>query len=451
MSKSVVPAAAVAHAKRLVQNKKFAKQHEAQQPAQDEPRAADHKDEAANVVHQDAQPQSLSMSDATLGGFSFSGALADAASSAASLTVATSAQEDGGYSDDDSDGSGTILLVGAVALVGAGIAVLASGGGGGKSNEAAPVFTSADSATVAENAAATTVVYKAVATDADGDPITYTLGGTDAGAFNISATGDVTLKAPADFETKASYSFQVIASDGEHSTTKAVTLNVTDVNDAPVITSGAEETIAENSPIATVVYTAIATDQDGDVLTFSLTGDDADAFNIDAATGAVTLKAPADFETKDSYSFNVVASDGEASTSKAVTLHITDVDPEDAFTTVSIDAGPANPSMSTGTAITFDASDGDFVYTSDATVTTNAVIKGFGEGDVIQFSGLADATLLNFTTNGQGAGQDDLRIDWQNPATGTGEFIIIEDVVHGTVYNYTTAVAAVGFDFMTIA
>lgn len=448
MSKSVVPAAAVAHAKRLVQNKKLAKQHEAQQPAQDEPQAAVHKEEAANVVHQDAQPQSLSMSDASLGGFSFSGALADAASSAASLTVATSAQDDGGYSDSDngSDGSGTILLVGAVGLVGAGIAVLASGGNDGKSNEAAPVFTSGTSASVDENAAATTVVYKAAATDADGDPITYTLGGTDAGAFNISATGDVTLKNPADFETKNSYAFSVIASDGEHSTTQNVTLTVVDKNDAPVITSDAEATIAENSPIATVVYHAVATDQDDDAITFSLTGDDAGAFNINAETGEVTLKAPADFETKDSYSFNVVASDGTAETTKAVTLHITDVDPEDAHTTFSLD------DISTPTSSTVvDAGTASFIFTDDSSKTSNIILSNFSDDDIIHVSGISALTTYSYTTGG--ADGQDLRIEYQDTTTQAITSIVIVDAIAnaGAVYDYATAVNAVGFDFMTIA
>jgi hypothetical protein len=59
----------------------------------------------------------------------------------------------------------------------------------------------------------------------------------------------------------------------------------------------------------TVIYAATA-DDSADLsagVTYSLSGEDADLLNIDAATGAVTLKASADFETKDSYSFSVLA------------------------------------------------------------------------------------------------------------------------------------------------
>ena len=65
-------------------------------------------------------------------------------------------------------------------------------------------------------------------------------------------------------------------------------------------------TVAENAAGETAVGTAAATDADGDTLAHSVGGDDASDFNgvfeLDAATGAVTVKAGAspDFEAKDS-------------------------------------------------------------------------------------------------------------------------------------------------------
>ena len=96
-------------------------------------------------------------------------------------------------------------------------------------------------------------------------------------------------------------------------------------NSLPVITSPASATIAENSAVSLVVYQTVATDPDGDVVSYSLTGEDAGQFTIDAS-GAVRLVSPADFETKKSYSFTVVASDSAPNDSlKQVTLTITDV------------------------------------------------------------------------------------------------------------------------------
>lgn len=102
----------------------------------------------------------------------------------------------------------------------------------------APTITSGSTGTVAENAAISTVVYTATATDVDaGQTLSYSLTGTDAGSFDINAsTGVVTLKASANYEAKASYSFNVVATDNGTGTltgTKAVTVTVTDVNEAP--------------------------------------------------------------------------------------------------------------------------------------------------------------------------------------------------------------------------
>ncbi|PSJ47731.1 hypothetical protein C7H85_02600 [Zobellella endophytica] len=97
---------------------------------------------------------------------------------------------------------------------------------------------------------------------------------------------------------------------------------------APGFTSGATATaINENSGAEQVVYTAQATDDT--VLSYSLkadNGDDAAAFTIDAATGAVTLTGNPDFETKASYDFTVVATDAAGNqTEQGVALAINDV------------------------------------------------------------------------------------------------------------------------------
>ncbi|MDZ4254007.1 MAG: SwmB domain-containing protein [Sulfuritalea sp.] len=99
----------------------------------------------------------------------------------------------------------------------------------------APVFTSATTATVVENTAASVTVYDATA---DGDSgVTYTIGGTDGLLFSInSSTGDVAFTASPDYETPADsgpnnvYDFTVTATDlAQNATTQAVALTVTDL------------------------------------------------------------------------------------------------------------------------------------------------------------------------------------------------------------------------------
>jgi VCBS repeat-containing protein len=146
----------------------------------------------------------------------------------------------------------------------------------------------------------------------------------------LNPNGTVTFTPNANFNGAASFTYT--ASDGALSSAPAtVTVNVAPVNDPPVFTSGTTGSVAENSPIATVVYDANVTDVDGAPSVFSLTGPDAGLFNINAATGEVTFKVSPDFEAPSDagannvYNFSVNAFDGTATTSQAVAVTVTDV------------------------------------------------------------------------------------------------------------------------------
>ncbi|MGZ8359753.1 MAG: M10 family metallopeptidase C-terminal domain-containing protein [Allosphingosinicella sp.] len=96
-------------------------------------------------------------------------------------------------------------------------------------------------------------------------------------------------------------------------------------NALPTVTSGTTASIAENSPTSTIVYQAVATDADGDTITFSLGGADAAAFTIDSRTGTVRFAASPDFEATSQYAISVLAADSAGSTAKAVTINVIDV------------------------------------------------------------------------------------------------------------------------------
>ena len=76
------------------------------------------------------------------------------------------------------------------------------------------------------------------ATDAEGDTLTYTLGGTDASSFEIvSISGQIQTKSGVtyDHEAESSYTVTVTASDGKGGTDDAtVTITVNDVNEPPL-------------------------------------------------------------------------------------------------------------------------------------------------------------------------------------------------------------------------
>ena len=97
-------------------------------------------------------------------------------------------------------------------------------------------------------------------------------------------------------------------------------------NNTPQITSLSNTYIEENTSTDTIIYDADATDPDGDALTYSVTGTDASYVEIDEDDGEVRLLNPADYETKDSYTFDITVSDGELSDTQTVTVNVTDVD-----------------------------------------------------------------------------------------------------------------------------
>ncbi len=201
----------------------------------------------------------------------------------------------------------------------------------------APVFTEGASATrtVAENTAVAQSIGSAVsATDADEDTLTYALSGTDAATFGIvSTTGQLQTKGSLNYETKSSYSVVVTASDGSLSDTINITINVTDVNDAPAFAAeSTTRSIAENTAADTNIGDPVsATDDDEDTLTYTLTGTDAASFNIDSTDGQLKTKASLDYGTKKSYSVVVTASDGSLSDTINITINVTNVNEAPVF------------------------------------------------------------------------------------------------------------------------
>ena len=191
------------------------------------------------------------------------------------------------------------------------------------------------------------------------DNLTYTLEGTDARSFDIaSTTGQLMTKAPLDFETKKSYSVRVRATDptGLNATIN-VTINVTDVEEDPEITSGdAGIEIPENTPAAVVLSTYTATDDEDDYddaddagneivpLNWSLSGDDMEDFELSAATGATTrlmfmespnYESPEDVQgtAYNVYNVTVTVTDSDGDTaSREVTVTVTNVEEEGTVT-----------------------------------------------------------------------------------------------------------------------
>ena len=191
---------------------------------------------------------------------------------------------------------------------------------------------------IPEGTAANTNIGSPVsATDPDDDDtLSYTLGGTDAASFTIDTnTGQLETEAALDYETTSTYTVTVTATDtGNLSDTVTVTITVTDVdeiatvNNAPIFTEGGStmRAVAEHTPSGVAFDNPVfAIDPDGDTLSYTLGGTDAAAFRIVSSSGQLQTNAPLDYETKDTYTVTITASDGSLADTVSVSINVIDV------------------------------------------------------------------------------------------------------------------------------
>ena len=104
---------------------------------------------------------------------------------------------------------------------------------------------------------------RVTATDADNDPLIFTLEGTDAASFNlVTLPGSARLRTKTgvtyDYETKSSYSVMVKVDDGHGGTaTASMTINVTDVNEPPARPAAPSvSSVADSTTSLLVTWTA---------------------------------------------------------------------------------------------------------------------------------------------------------------------------------------------------
>ena len=233
-----------------------------------------------------------------------------------------------------------------------------------------PVFTSGATFSAAENQ---TSIGTVTATDADsGDSVTFTVSGSE---LAITSGGVLSFASAPDYETKASYTAIVAASDGTNTTTQDITVNVTNVNDnSPVFTSSATFSAAENQ---TSIGTVTATDADsGDSITFTVSGSELAM----TSAGVLSFASAPDYETKASYTATVTASDGTNTTTQAIAVNVTDV---------SENSDPVIVGLSSS------------VSTDENTKSVTQVNASDADGDTIYYSlSGVDADLFTISSSG---------------------------------------------------
>ena len=257
-------------------------------------------------------------------------------------------------------------------------------------NDNAPKFDLASTAfDVAENSTAITTV---AANDSDGDSFSFALVSTaDSSLFTLdSSSGVLAFTSAPDFETAQdsnsdnTYELELSVFDGAHTTTQAITVTVTDVDEAPSFAS-ANESLSVNENTSGAVYQAQATDPEGATLTYSASGIDAGLFTINNTSGELAFKTPPDYESptddgkNNTYNLDITASDGTNQVSQSLTLTIADVNEAPAFASASVDLNAAE-------------NDSSFAHTVEA-----ASDEDSGQTLAYSLSG-DDAAYFNFDT-----------------------------------------------------
>ncbi len=273
--------------------------------------------------------------------------------------------------------------------------------------------------------------YDITTTDPDsGSNLTITASSLPAWlALTDNGNGTATLTGTPTNNDVGQYAVSLQVSDGSLQNTQSFSVTVTDVNDAPVITSNGG--VAAASIVApenqTFVTTVVANDIDsGDVPAYTITGGvDSASFGIDTNSGVVTFNTAPDFETPSDadsdgiYELEVMASDASGGTDRQlISVSLTDVN--DAPTAISLDntSVPENTDtqggFSVGRLSSNDVDTGD-TFTYSIVGGTDASVFSIGGVDadeliltdgILDFERQASYTVMLRTTDSGGLNFD---------------------------------------------
>ncbi len=201
--------------------------------------------------------------------------------------------------------------------------------------------------------------------------------------------------------------------------------NPDSANRNPTFAAGSRSlSVAENTPPNTDVGAPVAaTDRDGDTLTYTLEGADADSFDVLSTSdgGQIRTSASLNYEEKSRYAVTVRVTDGRGGADAVnVTINVTDVDGEAPDTPF---APTVTTVSSTRLQVTWDAPDNDGPPITDydyryrepsgtwTEVTTTTIT-----GTTLEITGLSASTSYDVevrATNAEGTS------DWSNPGIGS--------------------------------
>ena len=240
------------------------------------------------------------------------------------------------------------------------------------------------------------------ASDPDaGASLAYSLvdsnGAKDEGLLSIdSSTGAVAFisapnfEMPADVGADNKIEFSVLVSDGSLEVSQDYSFSITNVNEAPTI-STSSLSIAEGS---TAIGTIAASDPDASsTLSYTISGTDSSKFSINASSGAVAFLSPPNFESPtdngldNTYNFTVTVSDGSLSSSQSIAVAVGNVNEAPSFSIASAQSYVENSGATISVAANDPDASSSLTYTLSGTDASKFTISSSG---VLSFSSAPD-------------------------------------------------------------
>ena len=136
----------------------------------------------------------------------------------------------------------------------------------------------------------------------------------------------------------------IIATSGDQSVSDSFILEVQSVNDPPTLSNAPTGGTISISESSTYLFDFNATDNDGDSLTFTLSGSDSSFFEVNASSGVIRFKVAPDFESpldsdqNNSYELSLVVSD-QSSSSQPFSLLVSIIDLDEYAWSTAVDHG----------------------------------------------------------------------------------------------------------------
>ena len=228
----------------------------------------------------------------------------------------------------------------------------------------------ADSASTSED---TPVDINVLANDSylTSAPITVTAANGSNGASSLS-NNLITYTPNADFNGTDTFTYTI--TQGDKSSSADVTVTIGEINDAPSINSASTISVAENQTAVTTI--SISDPDSGDVLTLSLSGADAESFDLSTDNVLTFITAP-DYETKSSYSITLSLTDGTETVSKDISVTVTNVNDVAPVITSMTSLSADENQLTIGTVTAADVEGNSFTFTvsgSELAITSAGVL-----------------------------------------------------------------------------